>query len=146
MSDSFSIATNSYFNTFLKESYAGNTNYFNPNYNINSDNNVDAQKSSVYADKVLLEIDYNSSSGLLTSKMYDFSNNSLGGLIGSNSFAVSQWGNVNEVYVIVGGNTVDTLAQQGTATLDNFEIVPEPSSLSLFFASGIALSILWRRK
>ena len=137
--------SNYYANLFLK----GNNNqkYFNPNFTtIDSGGNTDANFVQVQSDKVLLEINYDSSAQRLYSYMYDYSDDILGSIIGSDSFEVSQLGSLSEVYVFVGGDTFTTIAPQGSATLDNFEIVPEPSALSLLAIGLGGLAVMRRRR
>jgi len=125
-----------------------NKKYFNPNWDLavaqeNDDFNRDLQLKEVTVDKVVLELGFNSNTGLLYSKMFDFSGDTIGSLIGEDQFAISKWGaSVTDVYIVVGSDTYFSLAPQGSATLDNFEIVPEPSVFSLL---AVGLGVLFRR-
>ena len=137
---------NIYANCLLKGD--NNKKYFNPNWDLavapeNDDFNRDLQFKEVTVDKVVLELGFDSNNGLLHSKMFDFSGDMLGSQIGEDQFAISNWGgSVSEVYIVVGSDTYFSLAPQGSATLDNFEIVPEPSVFSLL---AIGLGVLFRR-
>ena len=157
--------SSAYANTLLKGS--DNKKYFNPNYDINTSDlglnplNTDSQFKEIFVDKVLLELGYNADAGSLYSKMFDYSDNTMGSLLYQDSFKikliqgesindfdqatrdiVSQWESISDVYVFVGGDTYYSEAPLGSATLDNFEIVPEPSALSLL---GVGLGVLFRR-
>ena len=138
---------NIYANCLLKGD--NNKKYFNPNWDLavapeNDDFNRDLQFKEVTADKVVLELGFNSNTGLLYSKMFDFSGDIIGSLIGEDQFAISNWGvSVTDVYIVVGSDAYFSLAPQGSATLDNFEIVPEPSALSLL---AIGLGVVLRRR
>lgn len=141
---------NIYANCLLKGN--NNTNYFNPNWDIAvapypDDFNRDLQFKEVASSKVLMELGFDSNTGLLHSKMFDFSADTLGALIGEDQFAISNWGgSVTEVYIVVGSDTYFSLAPQGSATLDNFEIVPEPSALSLLAIGLGGLAMMRRRR
>lgn len=138
---------NIYANCLLKAD--NNKKYFNPNWDLavapeNDDFNRDLQLKEVTADKVVLELGFNSNTGYLYSKMFDFSGDIIGSLIGEDQFAISNWGvSVTDVYIVVGSDTYFSLAPQGSATLDNFEIVPEPSALSLI---AVGLGVVLRRR
>lgn len=141
---------NIYANCLLKGN--NSTTYFNPNWDIaeapaNDQFNEDRQfKELGYntPSQVLMELGYDSNTGLLYSKMFEFSGDTLGSLLGEDQFAISNWsGSVSEVYIFVGSGTYFSLAPQGSATLDNFEIVPEPSALSLL---AVGLGVVLRRR
>ena len=149
---------NVYANCFIKGKDTNNLNpdsykkYFNPNWDravapANDELNRDLQFKEITTDKVLMELGFDFDTGSLYSKMFDFSGDTLGSLIGEDQFAISEWEeSVTEVYIVVGSDTYFSLAPQGSATLDNFEIVPEPSALSLLVVGLGGLAILRRRR
>jgi hypothetical protein len=166
-----------YQNTLLKGLKGSDAKkYFNPNYDLSTTNvgldpeddpgkNTDSQFKEISADKVLLELGYDTNTGSLYSKMFDFSDNILGSLLHQDSFKIkliqgeslinfdpvtqeiiTNWDPISDVYVFVGGDTYYSEAPQGSATLDNFEIVPEPSALSLLAVGIGGLAMLRRRR
>ena len=156
----------SYANTLLKVS--NDKKYFNPNYNIDAihlghdPGNTDLQLKEISTDAVVLELGYDANAGLLYSKMFDYSDNTLGSLLYQDFFKIkliqgeslsdfdpvtrailTNWESISDVYVFAGGDTYYSEAPLGSATLDNFEIVPEPSALSLL---AVGLGVVLRRR
>lgn len=141
---------NTYLNTFLRENYpnnnpANNNFFFNPNWTIN--NGIEYEiKTPITADNTLLEISFNADNHILTSRTYSETSGGTPNLLQSHEFNVTQWSNVDGVYIIVGGLSVNTVTASGTATIDNFDIVPEPSALALLVVGLGGLAMMRRRR
>ena len=148
--DNVTSIYNTYLNTFLRENYpnnnpANNSFIFNPNWTINGgDENI--IRTPIASDKTLLEISFNAENQVLTSSMYSETSGGTPALLQSHEFDVTQWSNLDGVYIIVGGISYNTVTASGTATIDNFEIVPEPSALSLLAIGLGGLAMIRRRR
>ena len=149
VSDSLTQVNKTYFNTLLRENWPNNTFtnqfYFNPNYEIGTGQETEVRNPIGNIHKTLLQISHDTSMNKITSHMYSQGDGSFNLLIGSHEFDTTQWNELAEVYILVGGMSVNTVTPGGTATLDDFSIVPEPSSLSLLLAGGAVLAAARRR-
>ncbi len=147
--DSITQINKTYFNTLLRENWPNNPFinqfYFNPNYTIGTGVETEVRTPIGNSNKTLLEINHDASLNKITSRMYAENNGSFSLLVGSHEFDTTQWGDLAEVYILVGGMSVNTITSAGVATLDDFSIVPEPSSLSLLIAGGL-FALARRRK
>jgi hypothetical protein len=148
--DSITQINKTYFNTLLRENWPNNPFanqfYFNPNYEIGTGFETEVRTPIGNSNKTLLEINHHASLSKITSKMYAENNGEFNLLVGSHEFDTTEWGELAEVYVVVGGMSVNTITPAGTASLDDFSIVPEPSTLSLLLASGAVLMAGRRRE
>lgn len=149
LADSTTQINKTYFNTLLRENWPNNPFinqfYFNPNYTIGTGVETEVRTPIGNSNKTLLEINNDASLSKITSRMYAENNGSFSLLVGSHEFDTTQWDDLAEVYILVGGMSVNTITSAGVATLDDFSIVPEPSSLSLLIAGGL-FALARRRK
>jgi len=150
LADSTTQINKTYFNTLLRENWPNNPFhnqfYFNPNYEIGTGVETEVRTPIGNYNKTLLEINHDASLSKITSRMLAEDNGNFNLLVGSHEFDTTQWGDLAEVYILVGGMSVNTITPAGTASLDDFSIVPEPSSLSLLLAGGAVLMAGRRRK
>ena len=147
--DDIATINNNYFNTYLRENFPNNSSqnsfYFNPNWTTNGNPEIEI-RVPVTSNRTLLEISYNAQNQKALSSMYSLDSSGGTSLLQSHEYDMSQWSTLDGVYIVVGGMSYNTITQSGTASIDNFEIVPEPSVLSLLAFGLGALAIMRRRR
>ena len=149
--DNIATINNQYFNTYLRENFPNNpfqnNFYFNPNWttNGNPESEIRVPVVPVTSNRTLLEVSYNAQNQKALSSMYSLDSSGVTSLLQSHEYDMSQWSTLDGVYILVGGMSYNTITQSGTASIDNFEIVPEPSALSLL-AFGLGGLVMMRRR
>jgi hypothetical protein len=147
--DDITTINNQYFNTYLRENFPNNpfqnNFYFNPNWTTNG-NPESEIRVPVTSSRTLLEISYNAQNQKALSSMYSLDSSGGTSLLQSHEYDMSQWSALDGVYILVGGMSYNTITQSGTASIDNFEIVPEPSALSLLAVGLGGLAMIRRRR
>ena len=114
-----------------------------PNWGLNKGNNQEIIVP-VGLDTILLRMDYDKDSQSLTSSHASLLQPNL--FTQTKTLSTSNWQNLNQFVVAVGGYSKDTTITSGLLQLDDFSIVPEPSALSLLAVGLGGLAMMRRRR
>ena len=136
------VNLNSYFTNCL---HRDNTFDIVPNWSANGSPNQEIL-STIGLSSVVLKMDYNASSKVITSSYADISTPT--NFVITKSLDVSNWLNMSGGFkVLVGGYSNDAAISSGLLNMDNFVVgIPEPSALSLLAVGLGGLAMMRRRR
>lgn len=92
-------------------------------------------------DSALLKLDFHSSTKTLTASYS--ANNNPNNLMSSATIDVNSWRHGGDLTLAVGGYSSNSTISPGLLNIDNFNLVPEPSALSLL---AVGLGVVLRRR
>ena len=135
------VNLNSYFTNCL---HRDNTFDIVPNWSANGSPNQEIL-TTIDLSNVILKMDYNASSKVMTSSYADISTPT--NFVITKSLDVSNWLNMSEGFkVLVGGYSNDATISSGLLNMDNFVVIPEPSAFSLLAVGFGGLAMMRRRR